>query len=91
MTGPGSSPSTGETYYIARCPVHGLHGERQECFVCGGPVEQVPMRPVRTSRWWSKIAAGIVLAPFAVALSPVIAAMWLVSWAYKQIGVDAWE
>ena len=28
---------------IARCPEHGLHGERTECFACGGPVEQVPM------------------------------------------------
>lgn len=28
---------------IARCPVHGLHGERSECFVCNGPVEQAPM------------------------------------------------
>lgn len=28
---------------IARCPEHGLHGERAECFVCGGPVDQVPM------------------------------------------------
>lgn len=31
---------------IARCPEHGLHGERTECFVCGGPVEQVPMYPL---------------------------------------------
>lgn len=31
---------------IARCAEHGLHGERTECFVCAGPVEQVPMRPV---------------------------------------------
>lgn len=30
---------------IARCPEHGLHGERTECFVCDGPVEQVPMVP----------------------------------------------
>lgn len=30
---------------IASCPVHGLHGQREECFVCGGPVEQVPMVP----------------------------------------------
>lgn len=29
--------------YIAWCPEHGLHGERQECFACGGEVEQVPM------------------------------------------------
>lgn len=26
---------------IASCRVHGLHGERTECFVCGGPVDQV--------------------------------------------------
>ena len=87
MTGPGSSPSTGETYYIARCPVHGLHGERQECFVCGGPVEQVPMRPVRTSRWWSKIAAGIVLAPFAVVMAPVAITVGLFYWACDQLGL----
>lgn len=31
--------------HIARCPEHGLHGQRTECFVCGGPVEQVPMVP----------------------------------------------
>lgn len=31
---------------IARCPEHGLHGERTECFICGGPVEQVAMVPV---------------------------------------------
>jgi hypothetical protein len=30
---------------IARCPQHGLHGERTECHVCGGLVEQVPMIP----------------------------------------------
>lgn len=30
---------------IARCPEHGLHGERTECFVCGGPVEQEAMVP----------------------------------------------
>lgn len=33
----------GEIIYIARCPEHGLHGQRDECFVCGGPVDQVPM------------------------------------------------
>jgi hypothetical protein len=27
--------------FIARCPEHGLHGERQDCFECGTPVEQV--------------------------------------------------
>lgn len=36
------------TVFIARCPEHGLHGEREECFVCGGPVEQVEMVEVRS-------------------------------------------
>jgi hypothetical protein len=30
---------------IAWCPEHGLHGERAECFLCGKPVEQIPMVP----------------------------------------------
>lgn len=30
---------------FARCPKHGLHGCRDTCFVCGGPVEQVFMVP----------------------------------------------
>jgi hypothetical protein len=34
---------TGPVVYVARCPIHGLHGERSTCFDCGGPVEQVPM------------------------------------------------
>jgi hypothetical protein len=32
-----------EIVYIARCPEHGLHGCRETCHDCGGPVEQVPM------------------------------------------------
>lgn len=28
---------------VARCPEHGLHGQRADCHACGGPVEQVPM------------------------------------------------
>lgn len=36
-----------ETVSIARCPEHGLHGERTECFVCHGPVEQVQMVPLQ--------------------------------------------
>lgn len=35
-----------DVVFIARCPEHGLHGERDECFVCGGPVEKVAMFPV---------------------------------------------
>lgn len=30
-------------YLIAECPEHGLHGQREECFVCGKPVRQVRM------------------------------------------------
>lgn len=30
-------------FLFARCPEHGLHGERDDCFVCSGPVEHVPM------------------------------------------------
>lgn len=33
---------------VARCPEHGLHGCRDTCFECGGPVEQVPMVEVAT-------------------------------------------
>lgn len=33
----------GSIVWIARCPVHGIHGERTECFECGRPVQQVPM------------------------------------------------
>lgn len=29
--------------HIARCPQHGLHGERDTCFECGRAVDQVPM------------------------------------------------
>jgi hypothetical protein len=35
-----------EVVHVARCPEHGLHGERSECFVCGGEVEQVPLVPL---------------------------------------------
>lgn len=38
---------TDAVVYFARCPEHGLHGERTHCFVCGGPVEQVPMVSLR--------------------------------------------
>jgi hypothetical protein len=39
------SKSEFDTVEIARCPVHGLHGEREECFVCGATVEKVRMVP----------------------------------------------
>jgi hypothetical protein len=35
---------------IARCPQHGLHGARQTCFACGGPVEQVAFVPAERLR-----------------------------------------
>jgi hypothetical protein len=34
------------TSHIAYCPEHGLHGERDTCFACGGPVLQIPMRAI---------------------------------------------
>lgn len=40
----------GRITHIALCPEHGLHGERTECYVCGGPVEQVPMVPAGSTR-----------------------------------------
>lgn len=36
------------TFFVARCPEHGLHGCRAECFECGGPVEQVEVVSVRS-------------------------------------------
>lgn len=33
----------GDVARIARCPEHGLHGARTECYECGGPVERVLM------------------------------------------------
>lgn len=34
-----------EIFEIARCPEHGLHGDRRWCFVCGGPVERAEFAP----------------------------------------------
>lgn len=34
------------TIDIAYCPEHGLHGERERCFVCDGPVVRVPVVPL---------------------------------------------
>lgn len=30
---------------IARCEVHGLHGQRERCYVCDRPCDQVEMIP----------------------------------------------
>ena len=46
--------------YIARCPEHGLHDERDACFVCGGPVEQVPMRRLYSDPN-SRVDGGVLL------------------------------
>lgn len=40
MTDPGAPL---HVWRVARCAEHGLHGCRDRCFVCGGPVEQVDM------------------------------------------------
>jgi hypothetical protein len=44
--GPGARKWMGVTVGIAYCPEHGLHGLRDTCFECGGPVEHIAMRPV---------------------------------------------
>lgn len=43
LTRESHESSSVEVVEIARCPIHGLHGERDECFECGGPVEKVRM------------------------------------------------
>lgn len=43
---PASAVEPLATVNIARCPKHGLHGERDECFVCSQPVERVAMVPL---------------------------------------------
>lgn len=61
--------------YIARCPAHGLLGERTACFECGGPVEQVPMVAIDyftpdELEWLeaaARLAAGDKIAKFAAA------------------------
>lgn len=35
-----------ETIEFARCPEHGLHGQRARCFECGAECEQVRMVPL---------------------------------------------
>lgn len=46
-----------EAVYIARCPEHGLHGDRRKCFVCRGAVDRVAMVEVATERCY--ICGGI--------------------------------
>lgn len=54
------SPDRSDVVTIARCPEHGLHGERTECFVCGGPVEQVRMVPAEFVE--GAVVAGVEVA-----------------------------
>lgn len=51
---------------IAWCPVHGLHGCRDSCFECGGPVEQIKMAEVPFN------GRGYVISLFALALSGLL-------------------
>lgn len=44
---------------VARCDEHGLHGERTECFVCGGRVEQIPMVHARESERVQRLRDGL--------------------------------
>jgi hypothetical protein len=32
---------------VAFCPMHGLHGKRDDCFECGNPCQQIPMVPLK--------------------------------------------
>jgi hypothetical protein len=44
--------------FIARCPEHGLHGDRQDCFECGGSVEQVEMvEAAKLTRYMEEVVA----------------------------------
>jgi hypothetical protein len=42
------------TANIANCPTHGLHGEREECYVCGQRVEQIPLTDTAWLLWGRK-------------------------------------
>jgi hypothetical protein len=46
QAGPCAEKWRGETFTIACCPTHGLHGGRETCFECGVRCEQVPVRVV---------------------------------------------
>lgn len=35
---------------FARCPIHGLHGERRDCLICDGPVTQEEFVPISDFR-----------------------------------------
>jgi hypothetical protein len=59
---PAPSTHSESAVHIARCPEHGLHGERDECFVCGGPVEQVPMVPADLDAATDRVLALLVRA-----------------------------
>jgi hypothetical protein len=45
-TPPGALPQrwgTDTPVFVPRCPEHGLQGQRDDCFECGGRVEQIPL------------------------------------------------
>jgi hypothetical protein len=47
----------GDVITIAKCSTHGLHGCRNVCFECDGPVEQVAMIPLAEHREvWAEAA-----------------------------------
>jgi len=39
-------PLLEDVVHVAWCPEHGLHGQRDRCFECGGPVRQVPFKRI---------------------------------------------
>lgn len=72
---------------IARCPVHGLHGERTECFVCGGEVEQVAMVPAGAI---ANDRAQLPKTIYACPSCPEIAALYPNTMAPVCAGADVW-
>lgn len=48
-----------ETVHVA--PEHGLHGARSQCFVCGGPIEQVAMVPVEAATLVGDLREAIIV------------------------------
>lgn len=48
----GTMPGSPNVSLIASCPIHGLHGCRDKCHTCGGPVDQIPMVELADLHAW---------------------------------------
>lgn len=53
-------------FFVARCPEHGVHGQRETCFECGGSVKQITVVPVAASVSMSEAASDRLRAALAV-------------------------